>query len=167
MHCCLWSLPEAFHLLQSQTAKMDDTHLSLKYAFICCRHTIFDSYLFNGHDGEHLLALGLGSLFNHSNQPNLDYHVEKMEKVSLVRKLHIDKWEVLRSSLLRSELRCGVLVQTVTFRASRDIASGEEITFYYGSNLWFDNEEPLNLTDNSLSHDHMDDEDLVLSSIAL
>lgn len=60
-----------------------------------------------------------------------------------------------------------MLVQTVSFRASRDIASGEEITFYYGSSLWFDNEEPVNLTDTSLSHDHMDDEDLVLSSIAL
>lgn len=42
------------------------------------RHTILDHYTFRaGHnDGRHLLALGLGSLFNHSRRPNLDYRLD-------------------------------------------------------------------------------------------
>lgn len=28
-------------------------------------------------------------------------------------------------------------MQIVTFTAARDIQAGEELTFYYGSNLWF------------------------------
>jgi hypothetical protein len=39
------------------------------------RHTVFEEYLFNGPDGSRLLALGVGSLFNHSRRPNVDYKV--------------------------------------------------------------------------------------------
>lgn len=31
-----------------------------------CKHTVFEEYLFNCSDGSKLLALGVGSLFNHS-----------------------------------------------------------------------------------------------------
>jgi len=31
-----------------------------------CKHTVFEEYLFNCPDGSKLLALGVGSLFNHS-----------------------------------------------------------------------------------------------------
>ncbi|KAK9836909.1 hypothetical protein WJX74_010984 [Apatococcus lobatus] len=41
------------------------------------RHTAFEHYLFHGQNGDMLLALGLGSLFNHSAQPNLDYRVDQ------------------------------------------------------------------------------------------
>ncbi|KAK9823637.1 hypothetical protein WJX72_004376 [[Myrmecia] bisecta] len=40
------------------------------------RHTVFEHYLFHGKDGQMLLALGVGSLFNHSRQPNLDYRID-------------------------------------------------------------------------------------------
>ena len=37
------------------------------------RHTILSDYAFKGRDGSFLLALGVGSLFNHSRRPNVDY----------------------------------------------------------------------------------------------
>lgn len=46
-----------------------------------CRFSIFDNYLFTGLGGEHLLALGIASLFNHSSRPTLDYTVNKVSKV--------------------------------------------------------------------------------------
>jgi len=41
-----------------------------------CKHTIFEHYLFNCLNGDKLLALGIGSLFNHSDSPNVDYRVD-------------------------------------------------------------------------------------------
>lgn len=41
------------------------------------RHTVLEHYLFHSQSkGDMLLALGLGSLFNHSSFPNLDYRVD-------------------------------------------------------------------------------------------
>lgn len=40
------------------------------------RHTILEHYLFNDSGGNKLLALGYGSLFNHSRTPNIDYRIE-------------------------------------------------------------------------------------------
>ncbi|KAK9828383.1 hypothetical protein WJX81_002342 [Elliptochloris bilobata] len=40
------------------------------------RHTVLEHYLFRTPSGDHLLALGAGSLFNHSAQPNVDYRVD-------------------------------------------------------------------------------------------
>ena len=39
-------------------------------------HTVLEHYLFNVASGDKLLALGYGSLFNHSGHPNVDYHVD-------------------------------------------------------------------------------------------
>lgn len=39
-------------------------------------HTILEHYVFNGRDGTKLLALGIGSLFNHSSNPNVDYRID-------------------------------------------------------------------------------------------
>ena len=50
-------------------------HLST--AICPCRHTALEHYLFHGQNGDMLLALGLGSLFNHNAQPNLDYRVDQ------------------------------------------------------------------------------------------
>ena len=36
-------------------------------------------YLFNTSGGNKLVALGYGSLFNHSNRPNVDYRVDTQE----------------------------------------------------------------------------------------
>ncbi|KAG2151367.1 hypothetical protein DEU56DRAFT_777532 [Suillus clintonianus] len=40
------------------------------------RHTILDHYTFKWRDGRMALALGLGSLFNHSSHPNVTYTVD-------------------------------------------------------------------------------------------
>ncbi|KAJ7935514.1 hypothetical protein B0H13DRAFT_2246722 [Mycena leptocephala] len=40
------------------------------------RFTILDQYAFNWKNGSMALALGLGSLFNHSNFPNLSYKID-------------------------------------------------------------------------------------------
>ena len=39
-------------------------------------HTVLEHYLFNVAGGDKLLALGYGSLFNHSGHPNVDYQVD-------------------------------------------------------------------------------------------
>ncbi|KAG2155865.1 uncharacterized protein EDB93DRAFT_1079925 [Suillus bovinus] len=40
------------------------------------RHTILDHYAFKWRDGRMALALGLGSLFNHSSNPNVSYTID-------------------------------------------------------------------------------------------
>lgn len=40
------------------------------------RHTILQHYLFSSR-GDYLLALGVGSLFNHSSKPNLDFRPQR------------------------------------------------------------------------------------------
>jgi hypothetical protein len=39
------------------------------------RFTVLEHYLFNDQGGNKLLALGYGSLFNHSRSPNVDYRI--------------------------------------------------------------------------------------------
>mmetsp|Transcript_12996 Transcript_12996/g.39353 ORF Transcript_12996/g.39353 Transcript_12996/m.39353 type:complete len:243 (-) Transcript_12996:567-1295(-) len=46
------------------------------------RSTVLEHYLFHARsNGDMLLALGLGSLFNHSSRPNLDYRVDDRNQV--------------------------------------------------------------------------------------
>lgn len=40
-------------------------------------HTIIDHYVFAWNDEDCALALGLGSLFNHNDNPNVDYFLNK------------------------------------------------------------------------------------------
>ncbi|KAG0580211.1 hypothetical protein KC19_4G156800 [Ceratodon purpureus] len=40
------------------------------------RYSVLEHYLYVGRDGGMLMALGVGSLFNHSQQPNLNYTVD-------------------------------------------------------------------------------------------
>jgi len=42
------------------------------------RHTILDHYTFKWRDGKMALALGLGSLFNHSANPNVSYTIDPL-----------------------------------------------------------------------------------------
>jgi SET domain-containing protein len=44
-------------------------------------HTVLEHYVFNGPGGGKLLALGVGSLFNHSSTPNLDYRVDPVNLI--------------------------------------------------------------------------------------
>jgi uncharacterized protein len=76
------------------------------------RHTVFEHYLFNDKStGNKLLALGYGSLFNHSRQPNVDYRIDS------------------ENLLIRYS------------SGHRPIATGKELCIYYGPNLWFDDAE--------------------------
>jgi SET domain-containing protein len=70
-----------------------------------------------------LLALGIGSLFNHSESPNVDYRVAPPSipagSSEGERDLHADPQG------------------RVTFRCARPVAVGEELCIYYGPDLWF------------------------------
>ncbi|CAL8472052.1 g11594 [Coccomyxa elongata] len=44
------------------------------------RHTVLEHYLFRFR-GEMLLCLGVGSLFNHSRTPSLDYRIDREELI--------------------------------------------------------------------------------------
>lgn len=82
------------------------------------RHTILEHYLFNcGKDK--LLALGHGSLFNHSRRPNVDYRVD-------------------------GEQQC---IRYIS--GHRIIEPGEELCIFYGANLWFDDAEEGDGNDSS------------------
>ena len=74
------------------------------------RHTVLEEYLFNAPDGSRLLALGLGSLFNHSRQPNVDYRIGSSEENAIC-----------------------------FYVGHRAIEPGEELCIYYGpdEHLWF------------------------------
>jgi hypothetical protein len=72
------------------------------------RYTIFEHYLFNAPSGNKLLALGYGSLFNHSSsRPNVDYRVSNNESI----RFHSGHQPILQ---------------------------GEELCISYGSKLWFE-----------------------------
>lgn len=45
------------------------------------KHTVLEEYLFNCSNGDKLLALGFGSLFNHDKRPNIDYRIKRDELV--------------------------------------------------------------------------------------
>lgn len=83
------------------TASEYETHM---------QHTVLEHYLFKGKSsGTMLLALGYGSLFNHSKHPNVDYRIDPDE--SFIR---------YYSSSYRS------------------ILEGDELCICYGSCLWFE-----------------------------
>jgi SET domain len=71
------------------------------------RYTILEDYLFNDTSGCKMLALGYGSLLNHSQHPNIDYRVDSGN-------------EVIRFSSGHAR-----------------ISEGEELCISYGGNLWF------------------------------
>ena len=80
------------------------------------KHTCFEHYLFHCRStGNMYLALGYGSLFNHSTRPNINYRI------------HPENREISYSV------------------GYRPIKRGEELLIYYGSNVWFeDGTEPSN-----------------------
>jgi SET domain-containing protein len=72
------------------------------------KYTVLEHYLFNCQGGNKLLALGDGSLFNHTRRPNVDYRVDV------------------------ANLKIRYL------SGHRPIQRGEELCISYGTNLWFD-----------------------------
>lgn len=81
-----------------------------------------------------LLALGVGSLFNHSRQPTLDYRVDYDNLI-------------------------------IRYFAARTVTPGEELSIYYGENLWF--EDTSSKSNATMLHDHMDDENTFLGNLTL
>lgn len=72
------------------------------------KYSLLEHYLFNTNSGCKMLALGDGSLFNHSRHPNVDYRVDGENEV----------------------------IRYISGHAP--IQSGDELCIYYGDNLWFD-----------------------------
>ncbi|KAJ7254369.1 hypothetical protein B0H12DRAFT_1219018 [Mycena haematopus] len=60
----------------NNTQGLDTRFLSVRNISCCLRFTILDHYTFKWKNGSQALALGLGSLFNHSNRPNLSYTID-------------------------------------------------------------------------------------------
>lgn len=90
-----------------------------------------------------LLALGVGSLFNHSRQPNLDYRIDHDKLV-------------------------------INYFAVRDIKAEEELTIFYGHNLWFEDtsatecNSPSKRSQHACTlHEHMDNEQTFLGNMML
>lgn len=112
-------------------------------AAACYRHTTLEHYLFTGKNGSMLLALGVGSLFNHNRQPNLDYRVDHDNLI-------------------------------IRYFAAKTVATGEELTIFYGDKLWFEDTSARpnsslssGVHDASTLHDHMDNEDTFLGGMTL
>jgi SET domain len=89
------------------------------------KFTILEEYLFNDRQtGNNLLALGYGSLFNHSRHPNVSYKVHSAD-------------------------------QTIEYTSGFQlIEKGTELCISYGSNLWFDDAEEVDI-----EHDQVSDGD--------
>ena len=97
---------------------------------------MLEHYLFRAPPGDHLLVLGVGSLFNHSAHPNLDYRVDAEALV-------------------------------VRFFAAGPVAAGQELTIFYGSELWFADHAAHARKEGETMHEHMDCADAFLGAIQL
>jgi hypothetical protein len=88
------------------------------------KYSLLEHYLFNTNSGCKLLALGDGSLFNHSRRPNVDYRVDGENDV----------------------------IRYISGHAP--IQSGDELCIYYGDNLWFDDADGKDEEESSDDDDH-------------
>jgi tRNA-specific adenosine deaminase 3 len=89
---------------------------------------VLEHYLYVGRDGGMLLALGVGSLFNHSQQPNLNYTVDHDQLVI--------RYRAARAIAAHEEL-------TITYGSS--------------SKLWFE-DKSVQSSRVSMMHEDLDDE---------
>lgn len=80
--CSLYRFNQASDSPQGIPCKFLSIDLPNNRDLVHYRHTVLEHYLFHSHSkGDMLLALGLGSLFNHSSNPNLDYRVDSTRLV--------------------------------------------------------------------------------------
>lgn len=103
------------------------------------RYSVLEHYLYVGRNGCMLMALGVGSLFNHSKQPNLYFAIDHDHLVI--------RYEAARNIAAHEELT---------------ICYGSE------SKLWFE-DRSVNTLQNSSSmvHEYMDDETSFLAGLQL
>ena len=103
--CCMASLRASSFSIMAP--KADTRHHDFSFSMCspsCCdhRHTVLEHYLFSSR-GEYFLALGVGSLFNHSCRPCLDYRVLRDQLVityTAARDIQVGYLRVCESSLL-------------------------------------------------------------------
>ena len=91
-----------------------------------------------------LLALGVGSLFNHSQTPNLDYRIDHGQRII--------RYFTARNILPDEELT---------------IYYGQKLWFEDSTSTSVPDQVPNGLSDANMSHDHMDDEDTFLGCMTL
>ena len=108
---------------------------------VAFRHTVLEHYLFKGRAGNMLLALGVGSLFNHSQKPNLDYRIDHDQ------------------------------LMIRYFAAREIMPEEELTIFYGDKLWFEDTKEqtplPNGLMNANTSHEHMDNEDTFLGHMTL
>lgn len=96
---------------------------------------MLEHYLYVGRNGDMLMALGVGSLFNHSQQPNLNYSIDHDQLVI--------RYRAARAIAAHEEL-------TITYGSS--------------SKLWFE-DKSVDATKNNMLHEYMDDENAFLGGL--
>jgi hypothetical protein len=106
------------------------------------RFTILEHYLFNiKRSDSKLLALGYGSLFNHSNRPNVDYRVVVSTNVQ-------PQLQPPTTSMVDYEIHY--------YSGHHCIEQGDELCISYGSDLWFENTEECTASVGSSSEEEND-----------
>ncbi|KAL0027667.1 hypothetical protein WJX79_006823 [Trebouxia sp. C0005] len=107
-------------------------------------HTVLEHYLFKGTGGTMLLALGVGSLFNHARKPNLDYRIDDNQPVI--------RYFAARNIMAEEELT---------------IFYGDKLWFEDTSIVKEQIAMTSGLSDINMSHEHMDDENTFLGHMTL
>ena len=105
---------------------------------------MLEHYLFKGTEGSMLLALGVGSLFNHARKPNLDYRIDSNQAVI--------RYFSARNIMAEEELT---------------IFYGDKLWFEDTSTMKEQNSMTSGLSDTNMSHEHMDNEDTFLGHMTL
>ena len=108
------------------------------------RHTVLEHYLFKGTGGTMLLALGVGSLFNHARKPNLDYRIDGNQSVI--------RYFAARNIMAEEELT---------------IFYGDKLWFEDTSIVKEQISTTSGQSDINMTHEHMDDENTFLGHMTL
>ena len=105
---------------------------------------MLEHYLFKGRAGNMLLALGVGSLFNHSQKPNLDYRIDHDQLMI--------RYFAAREIMPEEELT---------------IFYGDKLWFEDTNASKEPTPLPNGLMNANTSHEHMDNEDTFLGHMTL
>lgn len=136
---------------------------------VLARHTVLEHYLFKFR-GEMLLCLGVGSLFNHSRTPSLDYRIDREELIIrfyAARDVRVTPLaQTIHLQSAKSSLAAWQKLQLLSCsQCFLSLQQGEELTIFYG-NVWFDDTgNPGKLSSETCMHYHMDHEDTFLAAL--
>jgi hypothetical protein len=109
------------------------------------KYTLLEDYLFKApSNGQYLLALGYGSLFNHSQSPNVDYRIERLPTESELSN-QADTPPLNQSGDHPVEY-------IITYKSGHQhIKCGDELCIFYGTNISFD-DQSIPTSNSSLLH---------------